>query len=252
MYFGARYYDAELSIWHGVDPMADKYPGFTPYNYVYNNPIRFIDPTGMEGGDPNDCGGFSLTNLENIDPNKKKHLTVAIVLPLDTKDHNGANSQRYKDAKSLGLPIIQVAGVKGFENALDKLEQMGIDVKTFVISGHGSDGFFYIGKDQIKEGNTEVSRLENGLKGKNVLLTHCSVTATQAGYPTIQNFAKLTKSVTNSSDQYGWSLTDLNGFQMPVVGMKNRFPYIKKVNVGKNTMIFITQSMGPQREAFLI
>ena len=30
-----------------MDPMAHKRPGLTPYNYVQNNPIMRIDPTGM-------------------------------------------------------------------------------------------------------------------------------------------------------------------------------------------------------------
>ena len=30
-YFGARYYDATLSIWLSVDPMADKYPSMSAY-----------------------------------------------------------------------------------------------------------------------------------------------------------------------------------------------------------------------------
>ncbi len=30
-----------------VDPLADMYPGWSPYNYVMNNPISNTDPTGM-------------------------------------------------------------------------------------------------------------------------------------------------------------------------------------------------------------
>ncbi|MDL2313247.1 RHS repeat-associated core domain-containing protein [Bacteroidales bacterium OttesenSCG-928-B11] len=45
-YFGARYYDSDLSIWLSVDPMASKYPGWSPYNYCLNNPIKLVDPNG--------------------------------------------------------------------------------------------------------------------------------------------------------------------------------------------------------------
>jgi len=31
-----------------VDPLAEKYPGWTPYHYVHNNPVNMVDPTGME------------------------------------------------------------------------------------------------------------------------------------------------------------------------------------------------------------
>lgn len=53
-YHGARYYDPTLSIWHGVDPLSEYYPGYSPYLYVFNSPIMFIDPTGMSGEDPCD------------------------------------------------------------------------------------------------------------------------------------------------------------------------------------------------------
>ena len=50
-YFGARYYDSDLMTgWLSVDPMADKYPGLSPYGYCGWNPIGLIDTNGMEYG----------------------------------------------------------------------------------------------------------------------------------------------------------------------------------------------------------
>jgi RHS repeat-associated protein len=47
-YFGARYYDSDLSIWLSVDPMSDKYPSMSPYNYCADNPVILVDPDGRE------------------------------------------------------------------------------------------------------------------------------------------------------------------------------------------------------------
>ncbi|NOQ27735.1 MAG: hypothetical protein GQ564_20420 [Bacteroidales bacterium] len=49
-YYGARYYDPKISMWYGVDRMAEKYAAFSPYTYCLNNPIIFIDPDGNEVG----------------------------------------------------------------------------------------------------------------------------------------------------------------------------------------------------------
>ena len=46
-YFGARYMDHELmTSWLSVDPMSDKYPNISPYNYCMWNPVKLIDPDG--------------------------------------------------------------------------------------------------------------------------------------------------------------------------------------------------------------
>jgi RHS repeat-associated protein len=43
-YFGARYYDSELSVWLSVDPMSDKYPSLSPYCYSANNLVVLLYP----------------------------------------------------------------------------------------------------------------------------------------------------------------------------------------------------------------
>ena len=72
-YFGARYMDHELMTgWLSVDPMADKYPSISPYNYCMWNPIKLMDPDGNEPVKPlikyygNGAFKVNTDNLRNV------------------------------------------------------------------------------------------------------------------------------------------------------------------------------------------
>lgn len=77
-YYGARYYDPRLSLWISTDPLQEKYPHFSSYNYCANSPTKFIDKHGLSMGeyDTNgnkisDLGGDKIDFIHQIDGNLK-------------------------------------------------------------------------------------------------------------------------------------------------------------------------------------
>jgi RHS repeat-associated protein len=68
--YGARNYDAAIGMWMNVDPLAEKYYSFSGYGYCLNNPMIYIDPTGMEVEEID--GGVRFTGAD-------AHIAFAII-----------------------------------------------------------------------------------------------------------------------------------------------------------------------------
>ena len=72
--YGARNYDVALCRWHNIDPLCEKYYHISPYVYCANNPIKFIDPTGMMYGDYYNLKGKWI-GTDGID-DKKEYIVI--------------------------------------------------------------------------------------------------------------------------------------------------------------------------------
>ena len=72
-----------LSIWLSVDPLADKYPGVSPYVYCANNPVRLVDADGRDIWELDECGNI-INHIEDdmvdqfriVDDKGKKAISI--------------------------------------------------------------------------------------------------------------------------------------------------------------------------------
>ncbi len=70
---GARTYLPGLGIFAQVDPLADQMPSYSPYGYGFNDPVSYIDPTGLSPetfgvGRSNGELGATSSDLTMTDP----------------------------------------------------------------------------------------------------------------------------------------------------------------------------------------
>ena len=145
--YGARFYDPVIARWTSVDPLAAKYPSMSPYNYVMNNPLRFVDPTGMEIDLPGEkkAQDAYVKMLHDHTGNNYEIKDNKLVMTGVDKDFKGKASSTLAGIISKGIGAkdvysLQLVGANGDDKGVfvDSYQQGKIDVSDLAKAGAAS------------------------------------------------------------------------------------------------------------------
>jgi RHS repeat-associated protein len=97
-YFGARYYDSDISIWLSVDPLAHERSWLSPYNYCQWNPIGRVDPDGALDSEHVDKFGNIIASYDDGDNSVYMHSSGTTQSQIDkqraTMNNTGGSGQK--------------------------------------------------------------------------------------------------------------------------------------------------------------
>jgi RHS repeat-associated protein len=154
--FGARTLGEDFPRWNAVDPLADhpKQIRTSPYAYTNNNPIRYIDPTGMIWEDTKQAERLnkSINNrIESIGKNSTK---------IQAQIDKGGLSDK-KLAKLEGKLAENSQKVELLNQSLADIEAIGNATETYKLTGPSSSD----GTHGVVKGSDGVIRIEGSNTG---------------------------------------------------------------------------------------
>lgn len=111
--YGARFYDPALGRWHVPDPLAEYHFNMSPYHYVDNNPLRYIDPFGLDKEDREERRRERRENRDRKKYPDTEYIPEVTVTAIGPQSKSAAREQARNDNRKWGLFFSGEGGQNG-------------------------------------------------------------------------------------------------------------------------------------------